>query len=308
MSVPKFYKFFPHILKELNDEKPYPLKEIRNRLEISMNMSDEQLSQLLPSKTQSKFDNRANWACYYLKRSGILKTPKRGIYQLTTVGREFINKNGFQITLSDLDQFKSFREFKSIDRAISKDESEQVDNLETSTPEDRINNSIEIIQEQLSDDLLELILELSPHFFERLVLDLLHSMGYGGKDKHNIIHTGYGADGGVDGLIKEDALGLEHIYVQAKRWRLDSTVGRDEIQKFAGALSGKGARKGIFITTSSFSKQALVYAKNHQLSKIILVDGKQLTDLMVTYEVGLYTEATYKIQKIDRDYFDEDHF
>jgi len=149
-------------------------------------------------------------------------------------------------------------------------------------------------------------MEMSPHFFERLVLDLLHIMGYGGKDRHNIIHTGYGPDGGIDGLIKEDALGLEHIYIQAKRWSPDSAVSSAEIQKFAGALSGKGARKGIFITTTSFSKNAVKYADTHQLSRIILIDGKKLTELMITYGVGLYTEITYKIQQIDRDYFDED--
>lgn len=155
-----------------------------------------------------------------MKRSGIFNTPKRGVYQLTSEGRDYIDNNGFQITLSDLEKFKSFREFQSIDKISSKDGLEQPDKLDTSTPEDRINESIKKIQEQLSDDLLELILEMSPHFFERLVLDLLHVMGYGGKDKHNIIHTGYGSDGGV----------------------------------------------------------------------------------------GLSTEVTYKIQKIDRDYFDEDKF
>lgn len=308
MSVPKFHEFLPYVLKELKDGRPYPLKEIRKKLAISMNLTEEQLSQLLPSKTQTMFDNRSNWACYYLKRAGILKTPKRGIYQLSSEGRDYIDNNGFEITLSDLEKYKSFREFLNIDKTPSQDETNQPEKLDTSTPEDRINDSIKEIQEQLSDDLLEIILEMSPHFFERLVLDLLHVMGYGGKEKHNLIHTGYGADGGIDGLIKEDALGLEHIYIQAKRWKPDSTVSSTEIQKFAGALSGKGARKGIFITTTTFSKQASDYANNHQFSRIILIDGKQLTDLMITYGVGLYTEVTYKIQKIDRDYFDEDKF
>lgn len=306
MNIPKFYEFFPYILEILDDNQAYPLREIRKKLSFRMNMTEEQLQKLLPSKVQSVFDNRANWACYYLKRAGILKTIKRGVYQITTVGQDYIKQNGFNISLIDLENFEDFVEFKSIDRSSNDVEVEKEEVVDTSTPEDRINLSIARINQQLADDLLESIIEMSPHFFEKLVLDLLHTMGYGGKDADSILHTGYGPDGGIDGLIKEDALGLEHIYVQAKRWNTDSTVGAPEIQKFSGALSGLGARKGIFITTTSFSKQAIAYADIHQSIRIILIDGTDLAKLMLTYGVGLYTEVTYKIQKIDRDYFDED--
>lgn len=302
--IPKHHEFFPHILEVLSDKKTYRLRDIRDRIAKMIDISEEDRQKLLPSKTQSIFDNRVNWACVYLKKAGVVDTPKRGQYLLTKRGEKVIDQKGFQITLDDLNQFKSFREFIGLTESADENNGEKDDDSVDKTPEAQLYDAIEKINSQLSDEILSEIMSMSPVFFERLVLDLLRQMGYGGKDERSFIHTQYTQDDGIDGMIKEDELGLDYIYVQAKRW--SSGVGQPEIQKFSGALSGKGATKGVFLTTSHFSKQAISYAENHHGSTIVLVDGRKLTDLMITYGVGLTTEYTYKLQKIDKDYFDED--
>lgn len=305
MAVPAYQEFFPYILRLLEDKKEYKLSDIRKELVKTMNLTEKDLEELLPSKTQTVFQNRANWACFYLKKAGILSTPQRGIYVLTSIEEQIIKGKGYDINTEDLLQYESFREFVNVD----KKEEDKIDNEETDrnldvTPEARIDEAFKTLHIQLSEEILSEIMEMSPIFFERMVLDLLYEMGYGGKDKNRIIHTRFTQDDGIDGLIKEDELGLDYIYIQAKRW--SGVVGQPEIQKFAGALSGKGARKGIFITTSWFSKQAIQYADNHQLSRIILIDGDKLSNLMIIYGVGLSTHYIYKLQKIDKDYYTED--
>lgn len=305
MSIPSYQEFYPYILKLLSNNKTYKLKDARKEIGVSMNITEEQKKELLPSKVQTVFDNRVNWAFVYLRKAGVLGSPSRGKYYLTEVGERLIKEKGYDITDKNLLKFKSFREFKE-PKSESKDNGNtiKVETKKDVTPDDQLVEAFKKIEDQLAEDLLSEISSMSPIFFERLVLDLLYGMGYGGKGDNRIIYTPATQDDGIDGLIKEDELGLEHIYVQAKRW--SGTVGQPEIQKFSGALSGKGAKKGVFITTSSFSRQALEYAANHQVSRIVLIDGKKLADLMIAYGIGLYTENTYKIQKIDTDYFIED--
>lgn len=286
----------------MNDGSARQLSDLREKVASLMKISNENRAILLPSKTQSVFDNRCNWASYYLMRAGLLKRPKRGVYQITEVGSDYIREhNGYGITLEDLDRYESFLEFKKAKRQNGGGPGTAPPE---ETPEDQMNDAFQLINKRLADDILNELMNLSPIFFEKLVLDLLNKMGYGGKNEDAIIHTPISHDGGIDGLIKEDELGLDHVYVQAKRWT--NPVHVPEIQKFAGALSGQGARKGVFITTSTFSKGAIEFANRHVLSKMVLVDGEKLAELMIIYGVGLSVEYEYKLQKIDRDYFDEE--
>lgn len=242
MAVPKYDEFYPYVLRILEDKKEYKLSEIREELVRIMSLTEKDLEELLPSKTQTIFYNRVNWACIYLKNAGILSSPQRGIYVLTSRGEEFIKEKGYEINNEDLLKYESFREFQNIDKK-EKDKTEKntQEKVLDVTPEDQIDEAFKALNAQLSEDILGEIMEMSPIFFEKMVLDLLYEMGYGGKDKNRIIHTRFTKDDGIDGLIKEDELGLDHIYIQAKRW--SGVVGQPEIQRFAGALSGKGARK-----------------------------------------------------------------
>ncbi|NLN47859.1 MAG: restriction endonuclease [Clostridiales bacterium] len=305
--IPKFDDFYPYILKILENKEVYKLKDIREILAKNMSISESARKELLPSKKQTTFDNRVNWACIYLTKAGILDRPTRGEYKISPEGETFIREKGYNIKLDDLKKNESFRKFLGLDKeptsVVDMPDEEEI-------PEEQIDNAFKKMNKQLSEDLLNEIFKMSPKFFEILVLDLLRKMGYGGKtddiSRDSAIHTGDGPDDGIDGLIKEDELGLDYIYVQAKRWT--DSVGKPEIQKFAGALSGKGAKKGVFLTTSGFSKKAIEFANYHQISRIVLIDGEKLTNLMIDYGVGLSTEHIYKIQNIDKDYFDEDKY
>lgn len=305
MAIPSYNEFYPFILKILEDKKAYELSVIRDLIKKEMNLTKEDMSEMLPSNKQTVFANRVNWACVYLFKSGIIDRVKRGIYKITKMGEVFIIQNGYNITHNDLIKYESFREFINIDKKPVKDKlKEEIEEIPDETPDMQIEEAFKVLNKQLSDEILNEIMQMSPIFFEKLVLDLLFEMGYGGKDKQRIIHTRYTQDDGIDGLIKEDELGLDYIYIQAKRW--GGVVGQPQIQQFSGALSGKGAKKGIFITTSWYSKKAINYADTHQASRIILIDGEKLSKLMITYGVGLSTSYIYKLQKIDKDYYTED--
>lgn len=302
MSIPMYHDLFPYVLQVLQDGNMKQLRTLRGDIALILDLTDLEMRELLPSKTQTVFDNRCNWASYYLFRAGILNKPKRSWYQLSTEGKKHISEHGFSITLKDLERYESFRQFtKPSDKSVPViPEPLEIDTL---TPEDRINRAMDELTQQLADEILSEVMNMSARFFEKLVLDLLFRMGYGGQQSNSIIQTPYTNDDGIDGLIREDELGLDFIYVQAKRWK--NTITQPDIQQFAGALSGQGARKGVFITTSSFSTKAMEYAKRHLASNIVLVDGKRLTELMIAYGVGLTVTYEYKLQKIDKDYYDE---
>lgn len=311
MAIPKYHQLFPLVLEILEDGRILRLIEINNHIIDKLNLSEEESQLMLPSGTQTVIRNRSDWASYYLRRAGLLKVEKKGHYQITDIGKDYIQQNGYQITLDDLNQFEPFRDFLGASRAKdSKDkttsegrEAEQnsTDQEKTQTPEEQIEEAIKVLDQQLADDLIAEIMQMPPAFFEKLVLDLLIAMGYGGKDKRNSKLTPLSNDEGIDGLIKEDELGLDHIYIQAKRWK--DPVGRTEIQRFVGALSGFGARKGVFITTSRFSNGAEEYASRQLQNKIVLISGERLARLMMAYSVGLNVENTYVLRKIDKDYF-----
>jgi restriction system protein len=303
MAVPDFQSMMLPLLKVASDGKERSLADTRIALAGFFNLTQEELEELLPSGTQPVFNNRVAWASIYLHRAGILKRPQRGRYQITERGLEVLKKNPERIDVKFLEQYPEFIEFRS----IKKDKKEKVtltpETQPETNPEESLETAYQELQESLASDLIHSIKDCSPEFFERLVIDVLVKMGYGGSRKEAGQAIGRSGDEGIDGIIKEDKLGLDIIYIQAKRW--ENTVGRPEIQKFAGALQGQRARKGIFITTSNFTKDALDYVNNIE-SKIILIDGRQLAELMIEHNVGVSSVASYEIKKIDSDYFIED--
>ena len=262
---------------------------------------------MLPSGTAPLFDNRVGWARTYLKQAGLLTSPKRGVFQITERGKALLAKGPAQINVATLEQFEEFRAFRERRRdttaennAAAPRQAEQ-ESPATQTPEDQLAFAYGRLRSELELDLLEQVKSVTPVFFERLVIDLLVGMGYGGSRQDAGRAIGKSGDGGIDGIIKEDKLGLDVIYVQAKRW--EGTVGRPEIQKFAGALQGQRASKGVFITTSTYSREAVEFA-NQINTKIILIDGQQLAAMMIDHNVGVSTIGMYELKKIDSDYFE----
>jgi restriction system protein len=275
------------------------LRETIEYLADEFDLSDEERKELLPSGQQATFDNRVGWARTYMKKAVLLEPTRRGYFRITERGKDVLSQNPQKINVKFLGRFPEFIEFRQI-RKEKPEKDKVVPDPDVATPEEALENAYQKLQEGLAADLIQNVKECSPNFFERLVVALLVKMGYGGSRKEAGQAVGGTADGGIDGIIKEDKLGLDIIYIQAKRW--EANVGRPEIQKFAGALQGQRARKGIFITTSSFSKDALDYVKNID-TKIILIDGDQLAELMIDHNVGVSALTTYEIKKIDADYF-----
>jgi restriction system protein len=256
----------------------------------------------LPSG-QLIFHNRVGWAKTYLSKAGLLKSTRRSFFQISDRGLNILVQNPTRIDNGILRQFPEFNEFQN--RKTEKTEKPIVQNLEevSSTPEESLGAAYQTIRVNLATEILETVKSCSPNFFERLVVELLVKMGYGGTLQDAGKAIGKSGDGGIDGIIKEDRLGLDVIYLQAKRW--EGNVSRPEIQKFAGALLGNQARKGVFITTSDFTKEARDYVKTIS-SNIILIDGEELAELMIDYNVGVSIATTYEIKKIDSDYFSEE--
>ena len=276
------------------------MKEVEDGLMAKLNLNESQLSQTTPSGRMTIFSNRVGWAKTYLKKAGLINAPKRALFKITQVGQKVLAQSPKIIDPKFLDKFTSFREF----RYGGGEELIVQGKLETSenTPEEIMEVGYQSIIKELQNELLNNLKSQSPSFFERAVIDLLLKMGYGGSRKDAGQAIGRSGDEGIDGIINEDKLGLDIIYIQAKRW--EDNVGRPEIMKFVGALGGKHAKKGIFITTSKFSTDALDYIKTLDV-KVILIDGDQLAKLMTDDNVGVQVIATYEIKKIDSDYFPE---
>ncbi len=283
------------------DGQEYSLREAIEKLAQNFKLNDEERQETLPSGRQATFDNRVGWARTYLKKAGLLKSTRRGYFQITSKGQTVLQKNPPRIDVKFLENFPEFIEF----RKSKKDQPEANDSItstQATTPEENLESIIQGLVQDLASELLDNIKSCSPSFFETLVVDVLVGMGYGGTRQDAGRTVGRSGDGGIDGIINEDRLGLDVIYVQAKRW--ESPVGRPEIQKFAGALQGFRARKGIFITSSSFTAEAKDFVSRIE-SKIILIDGQALAQYMIEFGVGVNTRKTYEIKKVDFDYFTE---
>jgi len=302
MAVPNYQTFFKPILDIASDGKEHSMKEARERIAGEMNLSEQELNVLLPSGNQRVYDNRVSWAKTYLVQAKLLEVPRRGYFQITQRGIELQKKNLTSIDLSTLSQYQEFVEFHKPKATKSPDEI-TIKDTPFETPEELLLKAYDDIRRSLISEILEKIKNNSPRFFETLVVDLMVSMGYGGSRADAGQAVGSSGDEGIDGIIKEDRLGLDVVYIQAKRW--EGTVGRPEIQKFVGALHGKRAKKGVFITTGKFSEDAIHYVRTID-PKVVLIDGKTLAELMIDSGLGTTTTATYQVRRIDTDYFAEE--
>lgn len=301
MPIPDYQATMLPLLRFAGDGAEHSLRDAIESLAGEFKLSDEDRRELLPSGQQEVFANRVGWARTYMKKAGLLRTTRRGFFQITDRGQSALAQKPARIDGKFLDQYPEFREFKAL-RKQPATNGEIEEEGQARTPEEALERAYQNLRADLAADLLAQIKQSPPALFERLVVELLVKMGYGGSRKDAGRAIGKSGDEGIDGIIKEDRLGLDIIYIQAKRW--DNTVGRPEIQKFAGALQGQRARKGIFITTSDFSRDAHDYAARID-SKIVLIDGEQLAQMLIDHNIGVAPVANYEIKRVDSDYFTE---
>jgi restriction system protein len=304
MAIPDYQSLMLPLLAFAADSREHSVSEAREHLAANLGLSDEERAELLPSGRQPVFDNRVAWAKTYLQQAGLLSAPRRAHFQITDRGRQVLAENPAAIDTKLLDRFSEFVEFRTSGKKNGDDASSAVaESCESATPEEMLESAHQRIRRDLAGELLRRIKSAPPVFFERLVVELLVKMGYGGSRKEAGKALGKSGDEGIDGIINEDRLGLDTIYLQAKRW--EGTVGRPEIQKFVGALHGKRARKGVFITTSGYSGEARDYVANID-PKVVLIDGAELAELMIDFGLGVTTTATYEVKRVDSDYFGEE--
>jgi restriction system protein len=307
MSVPDFQTLMLPVLKQLAAGGEQPPVKVREAVATALQLTPEDLAALLPSGRQTTFANRVAWALGYLKQAGLLESPRRGVYRLTDRGQAALSDNVDRVDIQYLKRFPEFVAFRTPGTPTQPDvdlmpESAKAD-ASSLTPDEQMRVGYARLRESLAAQVLERVRQVTPKFFEELVVDLLVAMGYGGSREDAAAVVGRSGDEGIDGIIKEDRLGLDAIYVQAKRWK--DSVGRPDIQRFAGALQGQRARKGVFITTSTYSADAKSYVTNLQTT-IVLIDGKELAELMIDHGVGVSEADVLKVLKLDEDYFAED--
>lgn len=303
MSIPDFQTIMKPLLQLASDGKQHSNREAREALAQTFKLSEDERNALLPSGRQGIFLNRVAWAKAYLQQAGLLEAPQRGHLRITERGRQALKDAPERITISFLQRFPEFAEFRSPTRKPKDPQIEPDIEEEERTPEEILEAAHLRLRTELAAELLGRVKTSSPRFFEQLVVELLLKMGYGGSREEAGQAVGAAGDEGIDGVISEDRLGLDTIYLQAKRW--EGKVGRPEIQKFVGALQGKRARKGVFITTGSFSADARDFVENID-SKVVLIDGQQLAEFMIDFNVGVDPVTSYDVKKIASDYFDED--
>jgi len=303
MPIPDYQTLMLPLLKIAGDNKVHTKREVLGVLAEQFGVTQEERKELLPSGNQGVFDNRVGWARTYLKKAGLIDYVQRGQFQITDRGRMVLAKSPDRVDVSFLRQFPEFLEFHRPTRTEPEPEAREPE-ASSGTPEELMASGYLKLRSQVEQDVLARVKACPPEFFEGLVVKLLTTMGYGGSLADAGKALGKSGDGGIDGVIKEDKLGLELLYIQAKRWD-GTTVGRPEIQKFVGALHGRRARKGIFITTSTFSKDAQDYADSVE-TKVILIDGTRLAELMFEYGVGVSTLNSYVVKRIDTDFFDDE--
>ncbi|HAT4093827.1 TPA: restriction endonuclease [Clostridium perfringens] len=305
MAIPTYEQIMLPLLELLKDENTYNNKECVERLSENLNLTEEEVRELLPSGRIRIFYDRFTWAKTYLKKAGLVEAPRRGEVKITQLGLELLQDNPVEIRSRDLLRYSSFNDFINTTNRSENNTENRENLINERTPFEEIAISFEELKSSLADEILEKIKSCSFEFFEKSVIELLIKMGYGGSREEAGRATRRTGDEGIDGIINEDRLGLDRIYIQAKRWR-DTVVGRPEIQKFSGALDTPGANKGVFITTSKFSREAREYVENINTKKIVLIDGMQLAQYMIDFNVGVSTEIVYEVKRIDSDYFIED--
>lgn len=306
MAVPNYQEFMLSALK-LGMEGVIATRDAPNKVADAMGLSEEDKQELDASGRKTRVKGRTLWGIFHLCQAGLLERPSRGHFTITERGKEVLAKNPEKIDQKFLEQYPEYQEFRQRRKAKPSAQSEESESSDSETPEERITSADADISAALKGDLLKKIQKATPEFFEKLVIKLLIAMGYGGseEDIEDDLHQGKSGDGGVDGLIKQDKLGLDIIYIQAKRYASDNTVGSSSIRNFSGALDGKSANKGVFFTTSSFSKSARDYAE--KVSKqLVLVDGEELVSLMLENNVGVREDYKIEVKRIDDNFFDDE--
>lgn len=303
MAVPPFQEFMLPFLEFISDSNEHHISELFEFLAQRFSLSEQDQKELLPSGRESRFKNRVYWARAYLGQAKLLDATGRGRFRITDRGQQLLKTKPSRVDIKLLGQYQEFQEFRSKTQNQEEVISQPIPETESvQSPEELLETSYQTLRQQLAQSLLAQVRQAPPDFFEQLVVDLLIAMGYGGSRKDAGQAIGQSSDGGIDGIIKEDRLGLDIVYLQAKRW--ESPVGSPEVRNFTGSLEGHGAQKGVLITTSKFTKEATEFAKRLQQKKLVLIDGDKLTELMMDFEVGVNRVATYTVQKIDPDYFE----
>ena len=304
MTVPGFQDLMLPMLLIANDGNEHTQPDLVARLARDLRMTEADLRELLPSGRKPKFEDRVSWAQTYLYKAGLLEKPRRAVFRITERGRQVVRSRPARIDIAFLSQFPEFGQFRPPSQRSqggSGHTDDGASGISDETPQEILESSYQNLRRELAQELLQRVKQVNPAFFERLVVDLLIAMGYGGSRRDAGQAIGQSGDDGIDGIIKEDKLGLDAVYLQAKRW--ESTVGRPHLQSFAGSLEGNRARKGVFITTSTFSQEARSYVERIE-KRIVLIDGEQLAQLMIEHGVGVAEVASYVVKRMDLDYFE----
>lgn len=303
MSIPKYNELYRPLLEYIRDGQPRTTSELEEALAKQFSLTDEERQERLSSGTLTFF-NRIAWARTYLKKAGLVTSPKRGSVQITPEGKAAVNDAGLRIDNDFLATFPSFTEFQKGEQpATGSGSSPTAAADDEDSPQDSLDRAYTRIRQALAEEVLAEIMRQPPTFFEQLVVRLLQVMGYGGSLENAGMVTRASGDEGIDGIVKQDKLGFDQIYIQAKRWDTSASVGRPDIQKFVGALAGQGATRGLFVTTAKFSDEAQAYARKQHTTKIVLVDGQALAELMIDHNLGVTPIARYEIKRIDSDFF-----
>lgn len=308
MAIPDFQTIMLPFVQALNDGQTWTMKELTERLAIHFNLSDSERHELLPSGSQTVFSNRVAWAKSHLKHAGLIANPSRGKVTIAEVGRQILQQNPEAINCKLLKQFPSYLKFigavtsgDSINETPTTDET-VMESIQT--PLELIESSFQTLRKETEEELLTKLKTCSPAFFERVVVQLLRAMGYGGVTGEGSV-TGQSGDGGIDGIIKEDKLGLDVVCIQAKRYS-DSTVGRPIVQQFVGSMDFVQANKGVILTTSQFSAEAYNFVQKIVGKKVVLIDGQKVAGLMLDHNVGVSRSKIYELKEVSNDFFDED--
>ena len=297
--IPQYNEMYNEVLQVLNKHHQLRVRDMVDEVSDVLHLTEDERNQKMENSHKTVIYHRLGWTKTYLTKAGLIRSVERGVYQITPQGENILSSH-IHVDDDYLMQYEEVRQF--VNRHNEQPENQT--KPKESTPLENIDQSIKMISSRVSDELLDMIISKDPAFFEKLVLDLLDKMGYA-YDKESIISTDYSGDEGIDGIINEDQFGFNSIYIQAKKWNR-SSVGRPEIQKFLGAVAGQGGTKGLFITTSTFTREAIKKKKKQLQVKLILVDGKMLTDLMMKYNLGVSVVQTYEIKQLDLDYFDSE--
>lgn len=302
-QIPDFQTIMLPMLQLLADGNSKTLNEVMQILGQHYKLTQEHLKIKVPSGQMGLFRNRVGWTRSYLKKAGLIKYPERGVYQITEEGKQFLKTNPSKLRMKQLEQFPQYQEWRNTFNEPNV-KNEKKTNVTSQTPEEVLANTISELKKELATELLDKLKENSFQYFENFVIQLLQKMGYGEFREDATQHTGRTGDDGIDGIISQDRLGLENVYIQAKRFT-NNSVGSPEIRNFIGSLALQGVSKGVFLTTSRFSSSAIQTAIDSKQQKIVLIDGKELTELAIEYNLGVQVSETIQIKKIDLDYFEE---